>query len=522
MTIGLDQASLILNYEVRETIAETLVYQWVRAADTQNNELILQILKDGVSKVEEDKLFKYFEDLQSFRGRNIIVPQRIESDLNHPLVLVYPNWSDLISEISLEVYLEANPEKAKELWGQAAEILHALHQREVIHGNINTKSFIVKDEKIWLRGFGYKPLIESGHEEALKDCSNFLVPEAGKNNLTKASDVYGFAQAVTAWEPRLKMTNWYKQTTNQDPGQRWQRMRDEVLKNLEIELDNLQNPTANQEESTSKSGSPLIPKFSLTVEVEPPGAGEVQGAGDYQINTEVEVKAIGKQGWYFHHWNGALNSSDNPARILMVEDQKVTAYFQRLMMSMPEEFKSPETEIQNPLNKTKISQNPNHAKLPFNWLFVFISLGILVGGGILVISRLKHNPNQPKPEPTQQPSYTQQPKPEPTQQPSYTQQPKPEPTQQQSHPPKQHPKPRKKKPAVPPLWGLPLNQKKPAAPPQLKQQQSHPPKQHPKPRKKKPAVPPLWGLPLNQKKPAVPPLWGSPSNKKKPADSPLW
>lgn len=48
-------------------------------------------------------------------------------------------------------------------------------------------------------------------------------------------------------------------------------------------------------------------------------------SGDYEYGTSVELLAIPDDGWYFSHWEGAIEGNSNPAVITVKEETKVTA-----------------------------------------------------------------------------------------------------------------------------------------------------------------------------------------------------
>ncbi|HAX95747.1 MAG TPA: hypothetical protein DCY35_04395 [Prolixibacteraceae bacterium] len=70
-------------------------------------------------------------------------------------------------------------------------------------------------------------------------------------------------------------------------------------------------------------------QYSLSVRVS--GAGSVTPAGgSYAPGTTVRITATPASGWVFSGWSGDLNSSTNPARILMDTNKSVTAVFTRV------------------------------------------------------------------------------------------------------------------------------------------------------------------------------------------------
>ncbi len=70
-------------------------------------------------------------------------------------------------------------------------------------------------------------------------------------------------------------------------------------------------------------------QYSLSVRVS--GAGSVTPAGgSYTPGTTVRITATPASGWVFSGWSGDLNSSTNPARIVMDRNKSVTAVFTQL------------------------------------------------------------------------------------------------------------------------------------------------------------------------------------------------
>lgn len=82
-------------------------------------------------------------------------------------------------------------------------------------------------------------------------------------------------------------------------------------------------------------------EYTLTVQIE--GEGEVseeiiQAAKgtDYPYETEVELTANPSDGWSFSHWEGDLDSEENPETIQILDEKNVTAIFELLDDSDPQ------------------------------------------------------------------------------------------------------------------------------------------------------------------------------------------
>lgn len=66
-------------------------------------------------------------------------------------------------------------------------------------------------------------------------------------------------------------------------------------------------------------------EYMVTTNVDPAGAGTVEGGGAYPEQTNVYLTAHPNPGWVFDHWTGG--STDNPLMFTIVSDVTYTAYF---------------------------------------------------------------------------------------------------------------------------------------------------------------------------------------------------
>ena len=66
-------------------------------------------------------------------------------------------------------------------------------------------------------------------------------------------------------------------------------------------------------------------EYMVTTNVDPAGAGTVEGGGVYPEQTNVYLTAHPNPGWVFDHWTGG--STDNPLMFTLVSDVTYTAYF---------------------------------------------------------------------------------------------------------------------------------------------------------------------------------------------------
>ncbi|MEF8874730.1 MAG: hypothetical protein V5A88_08710 [Candidatus Thermoplasmatota archaeon] len=81
----------------------------------------------------------------------------------------------------------------------------------------------------------------------------------------------------------------------------------------------------------------FIEKFELTVEIAGEGVVEVDGdvvevpwSCNYSTGTEVELAAVGEEGWRFVEWRGDHETSEREITITMDEDKSIIANFERI------------------------------------------------------------------------------------------------------------------------------------------------------------------------------------------------
>ena len=67
--------------------------------------------------------------------------------------------------------------------------------------------------------------------------------------------------------------------------------------------------------------------YTLTIEIDPAGGGTVSGGGTYPAGQTATVEATPAGGWFFHSWTGDINTTDNPASVVMDGNKTVTARF---------------------------------------------------------------------------------------------------------------------------------------------------------------------------------------------------
>ena len=320
-------------YEITTTLKKDAVYQWVEAVgQNQNNQFILQIVQPDISPKVTAAIQSYFDDLLVLRRKGIWGPTKMFETARYPLILVYP----YISIISIQEVLEKTPSNALSYWYQASERLHAIHNKDIVHGRISLNSFVIgTDECLYLTDFGYAPVLALGLE-VLPEEKKILAPEVLEQQLiTSTTDIYDFAKTVVSWQPELTKSEWYRRATDSNPKGRFQRIR-QLFGNLKEELNkdigNIEKKDT--EELPKEQESVIIPKYSLEVKVEPSEAGKIIGEGSYPAMEKVSVTAIPSSGWNFETWRGDLTGQKNPTTVTMDDNKSATALF--LKLKVPE------------------------------------------------------------------------------------------------------------------------------------------------------------------------------------------
>ena len=67
--------------------------------------------------------------------------------------------------------------------------------------------------------------------------------------------------------------------------------------------------------------------YTLTTQVDPEGAGTVEGGGQFPSGTTATLTATANAGWMFDRWSGCVESANNPVQVVMNGDKAVTAHF---------------------------------------------------------------------------------------------------------------------------------------------------------------------------------------------------
>lgn len=313
-------------YETTTILKKDAIYQWVEAVErNQNHKFILQIVQPDISPTVTAAIMSYFDKLQTVRRKGIWGPTEMFSVTEYPLILVYP----YISTISLQKVLEQTPSNTLPYWHQASERLHALHNKNIVHGRISLNSFIIgADEHLYLTDFGYAPVLTLGLE-VLPEYQEILAPEVLEKQLvTPAADIYAFAKTVVSCQPELTKLEWYSRATDSNPKSRFQRIR-QLFGNLK---ESLSSDIEEKDigESPKEQESSIIPKYILEVKVEPSEAGKIIGGGSYPATEKVSVKANPSSGWKFDAWSGDLAGQGNPATVTMDDNKRAIALFSKL------------------------------------------------------------------------------------------------------------------------------------------------------------------------------------------------
>ena len=349
MTLRIKKGTVIGAFEVRKSLRRDAVFCWVAAVEQHTGrEVVLQVLTPGagLTREETDAMQAHFRDLltrlQGFKKpKRLLVPERIVTNADYPLVAVYPECP----QDTLQDWLGKDYEAACGCWEQAAESIRSVHTKTFVHGHLTPESFVVADDrKVYLANFGYAPVLEAGHRNALREISDFLAPELSRpHNLMKESDIYAFAKTLAAWEPRVASEDWYKQATDRDPKKRFNGMSamfPEIERTLTAfvatEDDAATKETGSEEVPERGRGSGLRRRLHLITKVSPSrAAGDVAGAGRFQRSEsgeapEAQVEAKPKPGWRFARWEGGLSGTKNPASVVLEGDMTVTAHFEKV------------------------------------------------------------------------------------------------------------------------------------------------------------------------------------------------
>jgi len=333
-------------YELIKALKETHLYQWIGAVNLKTQKAhTIQIHLNDCPKGQIKEAFDYFDAVKNIRREGVVPPEQVISNGDLPLVIIHSESFGSILDLSRNFDFELTLKYLSE----ASELLHTVNNKKLIHGQVNPKSFILKDNKVYLSGFGYAPFLLQGNENAIKDCGDFLPPEITHANSANKSrdtiDTYAFAKTVAYWFPNICTSAWYLQATNPDPNQRFKRMRnlfEDLKKALTDAFSNTTeiNDDSNQIEVTEteiklepQTSGGIIPKHILEIELDPPEAGRVEGGGKYAEGRQVNVKAIAFPDWEFIGWDGDIVQSNNSLDLVIEKNLKITARYKKIPKS---------------------------------------------------------------------------------------------------------------------------------------------------------------------------------------------
>ena len=165
-----------------------------------------------------------------------------------------------------------------------------------------------------------------------------MAPEVlAQQQVTKAADIYAFAKTIASIYPQLIDTSWYSKATDTNLDKRFKRMRnlfdglqEIVTKLLSSSPEEQDSPDISEEITKPQEKIPesnIVPKYTLSVRVEPPEAGKVIGAGNYAIDKNVTITASKSAGWNFANWTGDVSGVGNQVTVKMDADKTVVAHF---------------------------------------------------------------------------------------------------------------------------------------------------------------------------------------------------
>jgi len=341
-------------YELIKALKESHLYQWIKAVNLKTQKVYtIEILLKDCQKGQIKEVFDYFDALKNIRREGIIPPEQVISNNDLPLVIVCPESFGITLDLSKNLDLEL----VLKYLSEASELLHILNNKKLIHGQINPKSFILKDNKVYLTGFGYAPFLMQGNKDAIADCGDFLPPEitdADSANKSKETiDTYAFAKTVAYWFPNICSSSSYLQATHPDPNQRFKRIRN-LFQELKKALTNIFSDTAEVNAPSNpieipeteiklepQSSGGIKPKYILEIELDPPEGGRVEGGGKYAEGRQVNVKAIVFPDWEFIGWDGDIVQSNTSFDLVIEKNIKIIARYKK----MPKSFGSIQIDI---------------------------------------------------------------------------------------------------------------------------------------------------------------------------------
>lgn len=376
---------ILNNCKLGSIIYSNSIYEWVNATDRDGIPVVLQIAQPSLANDEINRLFEYFEELLSVKSSNGFIVPKIAGDDKHRLVLTYSEWDgQALSEI-----IKKDPAKALKYWEKISyDFLHKLHQKNLLHGFLTLDSLVVIDDQVKIRNFGYAPLLKVYHQAAIDICSAVLAPAyINKKEFSNLTDIYAFAQIVIFCHPKLKSTQWYERSTSEDLSDRFTKIREsfselskawEDLSADKTTSESLLSPKST-DNGSGQNGSWLIPKYTLTVTIEPKEGGTVEGSGSYKEGEKATIKASANSGWELERWSGdSISSVSNKTLAIVMNDNlEIKAHFASLL---PEEVKPVGVKKKNTEPKSKVKVSFNRGK----WATISVIFLAIMGGGYIL------------------------------------------------------------------------------------------------------------------------------------------
>jgi hypothetical protein len=339
--------TILGQYEVTELGEKTQIYQWVSGFDRQTEQRYnLQILLSSFPTPILNRIFDYFDRIKNIANQNLIVPQKVISTQDFPLVILY----NIADTETFRISEQSSIQLLMKSLHEATESVHTLHNKGFVHGRINPNNFVIRKGKVCLQGFGYAPILEIDNTLGFKDIGDFLAPElrqltdqeTNSNLVTPAIDCYAFARTVAYWLPSISTSSWYGRAIDPDPGRRFSRFRD-LAKDLEKTLRNLYSPEKEEIEAVaigdrsdlnpsleSRPKGGIIPKHTIQIQVIPSDAGRVEGEGRYSHGNQAQIEAIAFPDWRFLGWDGDVQPKENSFSVIVEQDLQLIARFEKI------------------------------------------------------------------------------------------------------------------------------------------------------------------------------------------------
>ena len=302
---------------IEQVLFDDGVYQWVQAR-SPSGIAFLQVPSTVLSSDEIKSLFAAFQALDARAIPAILTPQQKLASGPYPFIGVYPN---LPLKFLVDSSAELEPNVKADRWVAACLTLRGLHNAQLVHGRIDTRSFRVNGTNVLLGGFGFAPLIALGNRAALAAAQECLAPEIRDGGQpTKASDIYAFGKLVLQAFPHLRGTSWAETACATDPARRFSI--DDIRRELRPLL-----TVPHQDDGTIDVDIEHPIEHPVTVISAPSGGGTVSGEGWYHDGTTATFHAKPLLGYAFSRWSGDISGTQNPITKRVTENLTITAHF---------------------------------------------------------------------------------------------------------------------------------------------------------------------------------------------------